>query len=319
MMNKVFVTGASGFIGKSLCNALAEQGYSVRKAIRGSNRDNQPHIYTIGNIGPDTEWSSALKGIDIVIHLAAHVHIVKKNKPDLSEVYRYVNVEGTERLAQKAALCGVKRFIYLSSIKVNGESTSSTPFTENDSPNPQDAYAVSKWEAEQILWRIGSGTGMEIIIIRPTLVYGSGVKANLLNLMKVVDRGIALPLTLVSNRRSMIALDNLVDFILHCAKNREVSNDIFLVSDGEDLSTPGLIRRLAACMGRPARLIPCPLPLMRLGGRLFGRQTLVDRLCDSLQVDISKAKTLLGWAPPISVDEGLRKTVNWYMSQKRKC
>ncbi len=311
------MTGSSGFIGAAICEALTERGYLVRRAARrGLKNKDQQNYYVINEIGPNTQWSEGVKGIDLVIHLAAHVHIAKNTKANSLEIFRRVNVEGTARLARIAALAGVKRFIYLSSVKVNGEISDDKLFSENDAPNPRDPYAISKWEAEQALQQIEAETDMEIIVIRPPLVYGPGVKANFLQLIKWVDSGVPMPLALIQNRRSMIALDNLIDFIMHCASFHRLKYETFLISDGEDISTPDLILRIAASLGRRMKLFPFPISLIRLGAPLTGKKYLVDRVCNSLQVDISKAKKLLGWQPVVSVDEGLRKTVNWYMEQK---
>ena len=347
----ILVTGANGFIGRALCKRLLADEYQVRGAVRGAAQmtalPSGVEGAMVGNIGPETDWSEALDGIDGIVHLAARVHVMRESAADPLAVFRQVNVVGTERLARQAAEAGVKRMVYLSSIKVNGERTDpqitqitrirkkgtevsrlrkATPcqggqegelkefFSEKDVPEPQDPYAVSKWEAEQLLAEISSATGMETVIIRPPLVYGPNVRANFLRLLRWVNKGIPLPLGMVNNRRSLVSLDNLVDFLITCIEHPTAAGETFLVSDGEDLSTPALIRRIALSMNIPARLIPVPVCLLCLGGSLLGKKSEVDRLCRSLQVDISKAKSVLGWKPPLSVDEGLAKTADWYQS-----
>ena len=314
----VLITGANGFVGRSLCARMVADGWNVKGAIRSLPKESDLPSGTVcattRAIDANTDWSKALNRIDTVIHLAARVHEMHEDALTQDD-YNQVNVDGTVRLAQMAANSGVKRFIFLSSVKVNGEGRS-FPYLENDEVSPSDYYGISKWEGEKKLKKISLQTNLEAIVIRPPLVYGPGVKANFLRLMKLVDRELPIPLSSVKNLRSMIALDNLVDFILHCAKIPEVSYDVFFVSDDEDLSTPELIRRIASLMGRRARLLPFPPGLLRLVGRITGKEGMVDRLCGSLQVDISKAKQLLGWKPPVTVDEGLSRTVSWYMKQK---
>ena len=345
----ILITGANGFIGQALCKRLLADGYQVRGAVRGHEKtevgclrsDVGGQRVEVGDIGPKTDWSEALKGIDGVVHLAARVHVMRESVADPLAAFRRVNVAGTECLAQQAAEAGVKRFVYISSVKVNGERTDPqitqitrincrkkaqktqnnpqiTPlpssFSEKDVPCPQDAYAVSKWEAEQLLAGISSATGMETVIIRPPLVYGPNVRANFLRLLRWVNKGIPLPLGMVNNRRSLVSLDNLVDFLITCIEHPAAAGETFLVSDGEDLSTPALIRRIALSMNIPARLIPVPVCLLRLGGSLLGKKSEIDRLCGSLQVDIGKAKGVLGWKPPLSLDEGLAKVADWYQS-----
>jgi len=253
------------------------------------------------------DWGKVLVGVSTVVHLAARVHVMHETETDPLTAFRAVNVGGTLKLARQAAAAGVKRFVFISSVKVNGESTSSgKAFTELDAPNPQDAYGQSKHEAEQGLRQLSADTGMEVVIIRPPLVYGPGVKANFAALMRAVQRGWPLPLGAVHNQRSLVALSNLVDFIVTCLTHPAAANQTFLVSDGEDLSTPDLIRRMARAMNRPARLLPVPVWALQAVALLLGKGDAVQRLCGNLQVDISKARKLLGWNPPVSVDEGLR-------------
>jgi len=256
------------------------------------------------------DWGKVLFGITTVVHLAARVHVMHDTEADPLMAFRVVNVEGTLNLARQAAAAGVKRFVFISSVKVNGELTQSgRAFTEADSPDPQDAYGLSKHEAEQGLRQLAVDTGMEVVIIRPPLVYGPGVKANFAALMRAVQRGWPLPLGAVPNQRSLVALSNLVDFIVTCIAHPQAANQTFLVSDGQDLSTTELVRGMARAAGVPARLLPVPVWALQAGATLLGKGDAVQRLCGNLQVDISKARQLLGWVPPISIDEGLRRVV----------
>jgi nucleoside-diphosphate-sugar epimerase len=315
----ILITGANGFIGMALCDKLLTDGHQVRGAVRSvvqmTALPSGVEGVMVGDIGPETDWSEALDGIEGIVHLAARVHVMRESVADPLAAFRLVNVAGTARLARQAAEAGVKRMVYLSSVKVNGEG-GSNPYTEMDKPEPQDAYAVSKWEAEQVLAEISSATGMETVIIRPPLVYGPNVRANFLRLLRWVNKGLPLPLGMVDNRRSLVSLDNLVDFLITCIEHPTAAGETFLVSDGEDLSTPALIRRIALSMNIPARLIPVPVCLLRLGGSLLGKKSEVDRLCRSLEVNISKAKSVLGWKPPLSVDEGLAKTTDWCLNDE---
>jgi nucleoside-diphosphate-sugar epimerase len=259
------------------------------------------------------DWDEILPGIEAVIHLAGRVHIMSEIEINSLAAFRAVNVDGTLSLARQAAAAGVKRFVFMSSVKVNGEtSLSGRPFTEADAPNPQEAYSQSKYEAEHGLRKLSADTGMEVVIIRPPLVYGPGVKANFASLMRAVQRGWPLPLGAVHNQRSFVALDNLVDFIVTCITQPQAANQTFLVSDGQDLSTTELVRGMAQVAGVPARLLPLPVWALQAGASLLGKGVAVQRLCSNLQVDISKARSLLDWVPPLSVDEGLRRAmVTW--------
>jgi len=271
---------------------------------------------TVGGIDGLSNWTDALCGAKVVVHLAARVHIMRDEAADPLTEFRRVNVEGTLNLARQAADAGVRRFIYLSSIKVNGEQTlCEQSFTVQDVPAPLDPYSISKHEAEESLRKLAQQTGMEVVIIRPPLVYGPGVKANFLAMMRWLHKGVPLPLGAIHNRRSLVALDNLVDLIITCLDHPAAANQTFLISDGEDLSTTELLRRMGLALGRPARLIPVPVSLLTSGAALLGRRDMAQRLCGSLQVDISKARALLGWKPPISVDEGLRRTAQGFLHE----
>ena len=310
----VLVTGATGFVGQTLVRRLVlYEGHDVRCAIR-KGRDGlegATHVYVVGEVDASTDWQRALVDVDYVVHLTARVHVMRDHCYDPLMEFRRVNTDGTLNLARQAAAAGVRRFIFLSTIKVNGEATHyGCPFTPSDLPAPQDPYGISKHEAEVSLRAIAHETGMEVVITRPTLVYGKGAKGNFKSLIKLVARGLPLPLGSIHNLRSFVGIDNLVDFITTCLEHPAAANETFTVSDGEDLSTPDLIRRMARAMNRPARLLYVPVWALQAGASLLGKGDAVQRLCGNLRVDISKARTLLEWNPPISVDEGLRRAVS---------
>jgi nucleoside-diphosphate-sugar epimerase len=314
----ILVTGASGFIGHFLCKRLLAVGLSVRGTLLESEAPSalaagvEPVV--IKPLGPETIWSHALAGVDSVIHLAARVHIMDDPAADPLTEFRRVNSAGTAHLAREAAKAGVRRFVFISSIKVNGEE-SSEPYTSESAPNPADPYGVSKWEAEQALRRIESETGLEVVIIRPTLVYGPGVKANFLAMMNIIRRGIPLPLASITNKRSLIYAGNLVDALTSCATHAAAAGKTYLVSDGEAVSTPELIRATAVALGAPARLFPVPVAIMRLVGKLTGKSGAVSRLTGSLTVDSSAIRRDLGWQPPYSMNAGLQETAEWFKRQ----
>lgn len=303
----LLITGASGFVGRAVVNSLTLRGLEFTQAVRRPI----PGGVMVGDIGPSTSWSQALKACTAVIHLAARVHVMNDKSSDPLAEFRRVNVEGTDALARQAAAAGVRRFIFVSSVKVNGEITlPGQAFAADDSPNPRDPYAISKLEAELRLREIAALTGMEVAIIRPPLVYGPGVKANFNSMMHWLSLGVPLPLASVNmNRRSLVSVDNLVDLILLCLRHPAAADQTFLVSDGEDLSTAQLLNRAAKAMDRSARLFPMPPAFLKLFLTLLNRPRIYQRLCDSLQLDITKTRTLLGWTPPISVDDGLRAAV----------
>ena len=310
----MLVTGAQGFVGLPLSTALVKLGYQVRCAVRGSFHVNEEQEATsVGDINGATDWANALVGVAVVIHLAARVHVMKETAADALSAYRKVNVEGTLNLAKQAALAGVKRFIFISSIKVNGEGTTlGQPYHEQQTPAPLDAYGLSKYEAELALQQLAKDTGLEVVIIRPTLIYGPGVKANFRAMMRCLDLGIPLPLGSIHNQRSLLALDNLIDLIRLCIVHPAAANQTFLASDGVDLSTPELLTAMAEALGKPARLIKLPESLLMLGAKLVGQQAMAQRLCGSLQVDNAKARELLDWQPPVSVQEALLKVAVAY-------
>ncbi len=315
---KVLVTGANGFVGAALCRALAQQGHAVRRALRAPQAEKvfeEPGAETaaVGNIDAQTEWVTALQGMDAVIHLAARVHVMQEAAGDPLAEYRRVNVAGTERLARAAAAAGVKRLVYVSSIKVNGESTVfGKKFTEQDVPAPQDHYGISKLEAEQALYKVARETGLEVVIVRPPLVYGPGVKGNFLEMLSVLGKRIPLPLASVRNQRSLVYLGNLVDALVVCMSHPGAAGQAYLVSDGADISTPELLRALAAGVGLPVRLLPFPAGLLGVLARLAGKGAQADRLLGSLQVDSGKIRRELNWTPPYTLQQGLQATAEWY-------
>jgi nucleoside-diphosphate-sugar epimerase len=307
---KILVTGANGFVGRSLCTAVFSQGKAVRAVMRvASAQADDFEQVAVGSIDGGTDWSAALRDVNIVIHLAARVHVMSDNAVNPLAEFRKINVAGTLNLAQQAAKAGVKRFIFISSVKVNGEHTEiDKPFSETDAANPQDAYGISKHEAEQGLMRIAEETGMEVVIIRPPLVYGAGVKANFASMMRVVQRGIPLPLGAIYNKRSFVYVKNLVSLILCCIDHPAAANQTFLVSDGQDISTAELLRGCAQALDVKLKLLPIPQRLIEACAAIIGKRDVATRLCGNLQVDITKARTLLGWTPPISMADGLRAT-----------
>jgi nucleoside-diphosphate-sugar epimerase len=313
---KVLVTGASGFVGSALCAHLVAEGYAVRGAVRKMREKLLPGVeyQIVSDMSISANWREVLTDINVVVHCAARVHVMKEASVDSLAAFREVNVKGTAYLAEQAVDRGAKRFIYISSIKVNGETTSGHPFKADDTPAPEDHYGISKWEAEQVLREIAEKTGLEVVIIRPPLVYGPGVRANFLRLMQGIMSGVPLPLGAIDNRRSIVALDNLVDLVEECLHNPQAVNQTFLVSDGDDLSTKALIQHIAVALGRPVRLIPVPVSLLRAMARLLGKSEFAQRLCGSLQIDISKTQDQLSWSPPISVDEALHKTAKHFLS-----
>lgn len=315
-MTRVLVTGANGFIGRGLCETLAARGFAVRAAVR-TPVALPGEVRTVGEIGPGTEWRRVLAHVDAVVHLAARAHVMRDAAADPLADYRAINVAGTARLAQECAAARVPRLVFVSSIKVNGERSGAIPFTEADPPAPEDAYGVSKREAEEELRSIAAATGLEAVVVRPCLVYGPGVRGNLDRLLRAIERGIPLPLASLRNRRSLMGLTNLCDLLVRCATDPRAAGQTFLASDGADLSTPQLIRWLADGVGRPARLFSVPRSWLELAARLAGAQAAYERLSGTLQVDSSKARELLDWQPPLPVDDGLRETGAWHRAHVR--
>lgn len=307
---RILVTGANGFVGKSLCAALNAQGNYVLAVSRAGQQSLiHSELVILEKIDASTAWNDALTNVNVVIHLAARVHVMQEHAVDPLAEFRKVNVDGTLNLAKQAAQLGVKRFVFVSSVKVNGERTIiNQPFTADDTPQPQEPYGQSKLEAEQGLMLIAQQTGMEVVIVRPPLIYGAGVKANFASMLKLIRSGWPVPLgDVVHNRRSFVGIDNLVDFLLVCITHPAAANQVFMVSDGEDLATAELFRRLGEAIGHPAKLFTVPTRLVTLGACLLGKQAMTERLLGSLQVDITKNKQLLGWQPPITLDEGFKR------------
>jgi nucleoside-diphosphate-sugar epimerase len=308
----ILVTGATGFVGKAVLQRILADDDSPRVAV-AVRRDGEQWAagvvqHVTGDLEPSTNWSVALEGISAVVHCAARVHVMADTGSDPLAEFRHVNVQGTLNLARQAAAAGVRRFVFVSSIKVNGEATQlGSPFKADDAPAPLDAYGVSKMEAEQGLRELAMQTGMEVVIIRPPLVYGPGVKANFAAMMRWLKRGVPLPLGAINNQRSLVALGNLVDLIVTCLTHPAAANQTFLVSDGEDVSTTELLRRMGQAMGHPARLIPVPASWLKLAAALVGKPDIAQRLCGSLQVDIEKTRRLLDWTAPLTLDQGLKK------------
>ena len=318
---KILLVGGSGFVGRHLMRRLLAARIPFCAALH-RNEDGLPagvEVVRGTSLDSKFDWGPALAGCDAVVHLGARVHIMDDRSAHPLDDYRATNVDGTLSLGRQAIAAGIRRFVFLSSIKVNGEATRlGQPFTENDEPKPLDPYAISKLEAESGLRVLADHTDMGVVILRPPLVYGAGVRANFLSLMRWVHRGAPLPLAGIENRRSLIGVDNLVDLIVTGLDHPAAVNQTFLASDGEDLSTPELVPRLAAALGKKAYLLPIPQAWLLSGGKVLGRGAAVARLCASLQADISKTKEVLGWTPPVSVDEGLQRTANWFLNSRLK-
>ena len=308
----ILITGATGFVGTALCDALSKQGFRIRRAVRAGRQASLANVSPIGDISKEADWRQALQEVSVVIHLAARTHVLDDRSADPLAEYRNVNVQGTTALAQRAAASGARRLVFLSSIKVNGESTRTTPFSENDTPAPEDAYGLSKLEAEQALGEIAKTTGLETVILRPPLVYGPQVKGNFLRMLGAIARGLPMPLASIDNQRSLIYVGNLVDAIMTCIDAPAAAGKTYLVSDGEDISTPALIGKLAHAMGKSPRLLPCPPALLTLGASMLGRQAAAARLTGSLQIDSARIRRELGWQPRYTLDEGLGATAQWY-------
>ena len=307
----IMVTGATGFVGQALVRHLLSEKDDRRVVVtvRGSGIPWCERVLQRpgGELSATSNWLDVLEGVSAVVHCAARVHVMRDTASDPLTEFRRVNVKGTLNLARQAAAAGVQRFLFVSSIKVNGELTKPGHFfSAEDKPAPLDAYGISKMEAERGLLEVASNTGMEVVIIRPPLVYGHGAKGNFAAMLGLLHRGVPMPLGAINNRRSLVALDNLVDLIATCLTHNAAAGHTFLVSDGEDVSTTDLLRRIGLAMGRPARLIPVPATWLEYAARLLGKQEVAKRICGSLQVDIEKTRQVLGWSPPLTLDEGLR-------------
>lgn len=321
---RILLTGAGGFVGRALLSRLCNtQGVTpivgLRRADALDGVGSTCECLLLGDLAVTPVAASDLRGINVVVHAAARVHVMQEGVHGPLDAFRAVNVAASLRLAEAAAQAGVRRFIFISSIKVSGEGTApGQPYQADDVSAPLDPYGISKKEAEHGLRALAAETGMEVVIIRPVLVYGPGVKANFLSMMRWLHKGVPLPFGAIHNRRSLVALDNLVDLIVTCIDHPAAANQTFLVSDGEDLSTTELLRRMGTALGKPPRLLPMPSWMLERGAALLGRKALSQRLCGSLQVDISKARELLNWTPPVSVDEALRKTAKHFLEHQAK-
>lgn len=306
-MTNIILTGTTGFVGSRLFSELKNgPGFqAVGLCRRLPQGEGCSRLHAVGDL-QQADLSTLLPGVDVLIHAAARAHILKDEVSDPLAEYRRVNVEGTLYLARQAASAGVKRFVFISSIGVNGN-INTHPFRADDQPNPAEPYAQSKWEAEQGLMQLAAETGMEVVIIRPPLVYGPGAPGNFGSLVRWIEKGVPLPLGAIHNKRSLVGIDNLVDLIIRCIDHPAAANQVFLAGDGEDLSTTELLRGVGGAMGKPARLIPIPASLLQFGATLLGRKAMAQRLLGSLQVDISKTCELLDWKPPYTVEEGLRR------------
>lgn len=307
----ILLTGATGFVGSRLADLLLHRtSHQLTSAVRRQGTVVCGQEVVVDSLNADTDWSKAVLNQEVVIHAAARAHVMSDQSSDPIEEYRKVNVEGTLNLARQSVEAGVQRFVYISSIKVNGEQTApGKPFTERDAPAPSDPYGVSKMEAEEGLMELARNTELEVVIVRPPLVYGPGAKGNFASMLNLVTRQLPLPLGSVNNKRSLVALDNLVDLIITCVEHPGAANQVFLVSDGQDVSTTELFRAVARAMGKSSRLLPIPASVLVIGAAVLGKKAVAQRLLGSLQVDISKARDLLDWEPPLSLEEGLFKAV----------
>lgn len=314
MSQNILITGASGFVGRALCAGLSRHGIRPKAVVRTyQNFDTPVEFVRVDAINGSTEWGPDLIGVDVVIHLAARVHVMKDLSTDPLSEFRKVNVEGTEHLARCAAASGVKRIVYVSSIKVNGEGTrSGSCYTEQDLPCPSDPYGVSKWEAEQALCRVAAETGLEVVVVRPPLIYGAEVKGNFALMAKSILKGVPLPFASVKNLRSLVYIENLVEALIICATHPAAAGQTYLISDGEDISTPELMRSLGAGMGLRARLFSSPSCLLEWLGAMVGKADQIQRLLGSLQVDSGKIRRELNWTPPYTLQQGLQATAEWY-------
>lgn len=307
------MTGANGLLGRALCSILEQSGHQVIRVVRVSKT---PWEVPVGDLNEKTDWRVPLsQAIDAVVHLAAQVPLADSDVSAAANRYHEVNTAGTANLARQCAQHGVKRFVFVSTVKVLGEGKEE-PYRDGDLAIPSDDYAISKWDAEQALWQIAAETGMEVVVLRPPLVYGPGVKGNFLRLMQAIDKWRPLPLGVIQNQRSLIYLGNLVDAIRVCLTHPKAAGKTFLVSDGEDVSTPELIRRLAAALGRKPLLLPVPISWMRWAGAFLGKKAAVERLLGSLFVDMTPLQEELGWNPPYTMQAGLETTAHWYLKTK---
>ena len=317
---RVLVTGATGFVGRYLIPELVSAAYEVVICIRQVPIKPFPpkvKTYVVSDIGPDTDWTGVLDKIDAIIHLAGHAHVLDEKLKKEQTIYNRINTAGTEKLAKAAARSGVKKFIFLSTVKVMGEETKETPFSETMPPNPIGAYGKSKLAAENAMLHIAKETGLETVILRLPLLYGPGVKANMLNLLKLCYLNVPLPLAGIKNQRSLLFVGNLTDAIIKCLESKIANGQTFFVRDGEDLSTSMLIRIVTKAFKKPIRLFAVPNSLIRLFGRILGKDSTVDRLLSNLQVNDDKIRSELGWKPPFKMLQGIEVMANWYRSKRK--
>ena len=318
---KVLVTGVNGFIGKTLCPRLIADKYDVIGTVR--HKEIVPgitgkiQIFETGEIDGQTKWEDALRGCDAVIHLAARVHIMAKGVKIQKKLYERINVDGTTNLVRQSIKNDIKRFVFISTVKVNGEGKNS-PYRDTDIPLPQDYYSESKYNAEEQIKEIANHSTMDYVIIRPTLVYGPYVKANFLNLIRIIDHGFPLPFASITNKRGIIYIENLIDAILLCLQHPKAARQTYLISDEQNVSTPQLIRLIAAALKKNPHLFRFPLRILNFTGNLARRRKVTDRICGSLTVDMSKINNELGWRPRFTLEEGLKKTINWYRNCVKK-
>lgn len=311
---RVLVTGANGFVGSELCRQLAAAGCDCVRAVRKPGAGDVP----VGDIGPDTDWRAALAGVEVVVHLASRVHVMNERHDAAEAAFHHINVLGTAALARQAQEAGVKRMVYVSSIKASGEITHGRPMLPDDPPQPEDAYGRSKLAAENVLRELCGASGMELVIVRPPMVVGPGVRGNLPVLMKAIQRGLPLPLACVRNRRSLVSVRNLAALLVACARQPEAAGQTYLAAEPEPVSTPELVHHLAAGLGRPARLLPVPVMLLKMAGRLTGRQDQIARLCSDLELDASRASALPGWMPVESLAEALQDSARAFLAKEQR-
>ena len=309
MPPRVLITGASGFVGRALALEASGRDIPLRIALRRPDAllSGRFDAAAVGELDAETDWGAALDGVEVVVHCAARTHVMRELSDDPWRDFRRTNVEGALQLARQSVRAGVRRFVFISSILVNGPQTSFKPFCADDIPVPSSLYAKSKYEAEIALQDLSRETGLELVVIRPPLIYGPGVKGNFEAMIRWIERGIPLPLGAVNNKRSFIALDNITDFILGCLQRTAAANHTFLISDGEDMSTPDLLRRIGQALGKTVRLFPVPPRMLWAGARLVGKPDMARKLVGSLQVDSSATCKTLNWSPPISVDEAIKR------------
>lgn len=309
---KILVTGSTGFVGSRVVELSEEREWDVVPVVRKASQI-QLNSFIASSIDTSTDWSGSFEGVECVVHCAARVHQMNETEQDALIAYRDINTLGTLNLAKQAADAGVKRFVFVSSIKVNGEfSEPDFPFEPNLNNTPQDPYGLSKYEAEVELAKLSKEIGLEVVIIRPPLVYGPGVKANFLSMMRLIDKGIPLPFGAIKNQRSLVYLDNLSNLILTCCEHPLAPGYTFLASDDHDVSTTQLMRTIALSMGKSPRLIPVPMSWIQAGASALKKKHIAERVCGNLQVDIGLTKEILGWKPPVSFEQGIKRTVEAY-------